>query len=314
MPVSGRISEKGTMLFGKQAKSLIQSWTNKQGIPLTKILGISDAELEDMDLMDLPIWPVTKQFNMSHLEWMPIKGGKVSEEYLKLPKVSLRQAIMFNDYNALDVTSGARLARYDEHLVQRIGEMNPNWHRLNVIGGVVMDALKTKNSVALRDILTESYIRLNNKGLAADDNNTIELLNYLVEIGLLKHEGENYKYADGITPELMATQTEPVHFIRSQLEDGVDRLERNEEGASDKLTETLVAYASAADVWFKDPVESRWPLLKAVTLMEKKKRETLLDFIKQKNLRLNPTLNSILLMYGAEDTAKWLRKECLLSL
>jgi len=207
------------------------------------------------------------------------------------------------------VVSGARIAEapYLRNLLEGVGERTPDWARMQLISAIFIET--DQPSVPLRDILGKAYERLRARGLDVADNDqkTIEILNRLVDLGLLRRDNNNFSLA--ASKRLLAVKMNHVQFIRSELSAAVAGVAAQRSGADGVLTDLIRDYARITALWYRAPIESRYPFLKAVSFLDQAERELLGGFVAARTeLNVLPLGDAIMLNTLKEPPTDWLER------
>ncbi len=141
--------------------------------------------------------------------------------------------------------------------------MNPDWMRLNVLGDAIAARLAGANvSASLAELTPTLSAALEAVRLGVDVPQLTALVDRLRALGLVSIEGAALRLAVPIA--VFATKLEAIGFIGSQLRAGLRAVAEEPRAGTAFLRDILTGYAAAAELWRLDPIEARWPVLKAV--------------------------------------------------
>ncbi|MBI3320908.1 MAG: glycogen/starch synthase, partial [Candidatus Omnitrophica bacterium] len=195
--------------------------------------------------------------------------------------------------------------------VREIGEFAPRWAQAQALMArvVTLSQRAPDGWAALDDLLEQGDAATKAYGLPAPAQDLLALLNQLVERGVLAQQPGQYRLAVPI--EVAAVAYEDVGHLFGQLHNALQAYQLARGGAVQRLRRLLRRYAAASEQWPQFPVESRWPVLKAVAWLDRPERELLADFLQspaQALLRDRPLIDAILLMLRWRPQAGWLRQ------
>ncbi|PIQ90532.1 MAG: hypothetical protein COV71_03990, partial [Candidatus Omnitrophica bacterium CG11_big_fil_rev_8_21_14_0_20_41_12] len=186
-------------------------------------------------------------------------------------------------------------SRAQGKLWEGIGEPSSDWLGMNLVAGVI---LKARLPAALDDILPLCLDRLSAHGLAPDAELVKGLLRRLTQAGLLTQEDGRYGLA--VSPRILAVKTDNAFYIHNEIANALN--------AELDLERLITDYAQALQLWPFYPVESRWPVLRAVALLDKCQQERLIGFLNSKpGLKEFPLVDAILLMLQEKPEPGWLK-------
>ncbi len=195
-------------------------------------------------------------------------------------------------------------------LLEGVGDLNPDWMRLNVIGDVLVTRLAAPGARAPFDELAPALsAALGAVRLDADADHLARLCDRLCAIGLFeKVDGGLFRLA--VAPPIAATKLEAVPFIRQQLQAGLRGVVEDPQAGGVRLRELLRGYGDAADLWRLDPVEARWPVLKAAATLAPAERAQLASLLRDVERREQTRLtDSLSLMLENAIPKDWLAVE-----
>jgi hypothetical protein len=194
-------------------------------------------------------------------------------------------------------------------LLEGVGDPNPDWMRLNVIGDVLVTRLAGINAHASLAALAPALsAALSSVRIGVDPEQVAKLVDRLSAMGLFEQENGILRLS--VPPCVAATKVEAVGFIQDHLRSGLLAVGKEPGLGGAQLREILRGYGEAAELWRLDPVEARWPVLKAVASLTPKERAQLAAFLRvvdaPEQTRLTDTLSLML-----EDTipADWLSRQ-----
>ena len=193
--------------------------------------------------------------------------------------------------------------------LEGIGDPSPDWCRMNLLACVVLDGTaRTGNPLPMAHILLESLERCRAHGLPTNDEHLLELTDRLVHAGVLR--AINGGYVCTLPRPVAAIKVDAIRLILEELTALLAKAAASGSAeAAGALAQWLTAMAEATDRWPAAPIESRWPVLKAVALLEPAAQQQLAQAIAANaSLRLHPLLDAILLMAQGEPPADWLAR------
>jgi 3-dehydroquinate synthase len=204
--------------------------------------------------------------------------------------------------------SGARLSaipEFQKQLLEGVGERTPDWLRLNDTAEVFLES--DHRRLSLKKIQEAAAVKFRNKGLAVHDNerHVAELLERFVHLGLVRKEAG--AYALRVSKRVLAVKTNNTFFIKKELEKAL----KGKGAAHHAVLKIVEDYAKITDLWHSYPVESRWPVLRAVSLLAKEDQELLIRTIQSANgdLKRLGLADSILLMFNRQAADHWLEEQ-----
>ena len=171
----------------------------------------------------------------------------------------------------------ARVAT-SRRLLEGVGDLNADWMRLNVLGDAIAARLAgAGGSAPLAELTPALSTALEAVRLGVDAPDLAALVDRLRALGLVSIDGGALRLAVPIT--VFATKLEAVGFIGSQLRAGLHAVAEEPRAGAAFLREILTGYAAAAELWRLDPIEARWPVLKAVARLAPDERAQLAAFV-----------------------------------
>lgn len=193
-------------------------------------------------------------------------------------------------------------------LLEGLGDLNPDWMRLNVIGGILLTRLAGTNSRASFELLAPALsAALSAVRLGVDPGHLVRLVDRISSMGVV--EKENGVLRLSVTPSVAATKLEAVGFIQDQLRSGLRAIEEEPDAGGRLLREILRDYDEAANIWRLDPVEARWPVLKAVATLTPTERARLAAVLRAMDLAGQTSLaDSLSLMLENPIPSDWLAR------
>ena len=194
-------------------------------------------------------------------------------------------------------------------LLEGLGDLNPDWTRLNVIGDVLITRLAAPSSHASFESLAPVLsAALDAVRLGVDDQQLERLVDRLTSLGLFKKTDGALSLA--VSPYVAATKLEAVRFIQEQLRSGLSAIAEDPAAGGALLRQLLRGYAEAAEIWRLDPVEARWPVLKAAATLTPPERAYLASFLRDLSGPEHTRLaDSLSLMLENPLPADWLARE-----
>ncbi|HQB11596.1 MAG TPA: nucleotide sugar dehydrogenase [Candidatus Omnitrophota bacterium] len=201
--------------------------------------------------------------------------------------------------------------RWDDSLWEGIHERNPNWQRMNAILSsllVLRKQLKTE-SLPAAEVLETSFRFIQNQGLTVEKKAIQELLERLTRLGLIRMADSVVSLA--VSPRVIAVKADDAFHIKSELEESLRQLMTGGDDSVRTLKELLFEYSRITSSWPLYPVESRWPVLRAVALLEQDQQTALVRFLNEheNDFGTDELADSILLMLnGRKSLEGWLPK------
>lgn len=131
-------------------------------------------------------------------------------------------------------------------LLEGLGDLNPDWTRLNVIGDVLITRLAAPSSHASFESLAPVLsAALDAVRLGVDDQQLERLVDRLTSLGLFKKTDGALSLA--VSPYVAATKLEAVRFIQEQLRSGLSAIAEDPAAGGALLRQLLRGYAEAAE-------------------------------------------------------------------
>ncbi len=194
-------------------------------------------------------------------------------------------------------------------LLEGVGDMNPDWMRLNVLGDAIAARLAGASvRVSLAELHPTLSAALEAVRLGVDAQQLSALVERLRLLGLVSIDAGSLRLA--VPVAVFATKLEAVGFIGSQLRAGLRALAEEPRAGATFLREIIVGYAEAAELWKLDPIEARWPVLKAVAGLAPEERRQLAVFVDAVGPGARTRLeDSVGLMLENPIAADWLARE-----
>ncbi len=171
--------------------------------------------------------------------------------------------------------------------VENLGALSPEWYLLNLLSQTMVNMKEQFGGEALIDeeriaaVLTDEFIA---RGFKLNEGQIKELLykpkKRFEELAILTSD---YKWI--------------IHNLRERLNN------------YNALLNFLKILSWATRIKSSHPVEARWPVLKAVALLEKEEQKGLVSILEDTGvfLQTDPLINSILLMFG-KVSDNWLKE------
>ncbi|MFZ5801586.1 MAG: ARMT1-like domain-containing protein [Candidatus Omnitrophota bacterium] len=190
------------------------------------------------------------------------------------------------------------------------GLLTADWQRLAVVGKVLMDLTPKEGISATADQVASEAIRiLKGQGLATSGDAVRGFLDRWLQLGFVEkietQGGASYRVA-GSRREF-AIKTAHIRSIRGELAEALDGLSRT--GDPEPLEALIQEYTEAVDRWALYPVEARYPVLKAVSLLDRKRKKTLETFLAgSEALQSSALADAILLILQKKTSPNWLER------
>ena len=163
-------------------------------------------------------------------------------------------------------------------LLEGLGDLNPDWMRLNVIGDVLVSRLAATNARAPFDTIAPMLsAALTAVRLDVDAEQLVRLRDRLCAMSLFENVDGVLRLS--VSVFVAATKLEAVRFIQEHLRSGLRAAAEDPAAGGELLRGILHGYAEAADLWRLDPVEARWPVLKAAASLSARERAQLAAFL-----------------------------------
>jgi len=197
----------------------------------------------------------------------------------------------------------------DQRLHEGVGELTPDWLRLNIIGEVILERVVSQpGPFSIGDISEEVNELMEAEGLDRIDD-LGGLVDRLVRARLLRPSNGGFELA--VRRDVFAVKLNVVEYIRKDFESALTRLaaaanESDRDDAGARLGHVVVDYAQTVRRWPLYPVESKWPVLTAVGLLSAEHQKTLVDFLNGSNLKWQGLVDSILHMLDPNVPEDWL--------
>ncbi len=208
-------------------------------------------------------------------------------------------------------TPAPQTPNFYKNWLEFVGDNSPDWQRFNLLGAVVLQvSAKNDGGIFTFDQIKQDTLdSFENHLLPANEEKIQSLLSKMVELHLVRQDAEG-RYAPLVEPEVIAVKTENVAFIQRQLEHALRKGARDGVKAETHLYQLLEHYARIVERWKLDPLEARWPVLKAVARLSQADQTHLLKFLDAHADQLQhwPLMGSMLLMLRREFPPDWLLK------
>ena len=164
-------------------------------------------------------------------------------------------------------------------LLEGVGDMNPDWMRLNVLGdAIAARCAGTDTRVSLAALIPTLAEALERVRLGVDAQQLLALVDRLRSMNLVALDDGWLRLAAPVA--VFATKLEAVGSIRDHLRAGLCALVQEPRAGGAGLREILAGYSAAASLWPLDPVEARWPVLKAVASLAPGERAELSAYVR----------------------------------
>jgi len=210
--------------------------------------------------------------------------------------------------------SEERLWPEDEPLLDGVGEHDTRWHQVNLIGQIMLEKLTDRqnpwlwvdlNAAEFRQTLVA---RLTAAGIDPKSVDYAKLAQKLYDKKLLATERRDghdvYKMGSSVDPATFAVKVNHIRYIQN---DFLTALADLRTGRKEHLESLLKSYAAASAHWPLYPVESRYPVLKAIHLMDRDSRSALVKFILESESAFagNPLVDAIALSFAEDLPEAW---------
>ncbi len=201
----------------------------------------------------------------------------------QLPRVTLPLAhLHFLSRPAAISRSELRQAPWQHQLLEGVGEHKPDWQRMNILAEIILEHReKTLNAFSAEDLRSEAEKRF--AAQLVDGPETVDiksLLERMAHIQLLAHAGraDLYQLGAGVTTEIFAVKTNQIRYILKDLTTGL-KYDLKSKDETSMLLHSIENYMRAVESWPLFPVESDYPVLKAVALMDQEMQQELVKFL-----------------------------------
>ncbi|MBI1977916.1 MAG: glycogen/starch synthase, partial [Candidatus Omnitrophica bacterium] len=254
---------------------------------------VSSLKLEKLETRNPKL---ETNFNRAEVRSIPVESSTLVPWAKESPRAEVRAARLEEDKRLLEGL-GKNPVFYEE---------TPDWQRVNVIGQIVLDKIHERpGPVKLEEILDTVRRKLEAQGINATVN-VEALLNRLVDAGLIASRNGGYGLV--VRREIFAVKVDHVRYIQDDFEKALEAISGSERHATIRLGRLVADYARVTSRWPLYPVESRWPVLRAVALMAPEKQKQLLEFFETEGSALwkFDLVDSIMLMLQPEPPRKWL--------
>ncbi|MBI5509970.1 MAG: glycogen/starch synthase [Deltaproteobacteria bacterium] len=193
-------------------------------------------------------------------------------------------------------------------LLMGVGTRDTEWARLQVAAREVTECVRGGlRTVTVHDVEDRIVRALKARGLQA--HAIPELLQGLVKGGTLVAAGGGQAFALALPIEQVACKAHDVDYFKGELVTALGAVGRREPFAEERLRAFLVRSARATESWPAYPVESRWPFLKAVSLLSASQQTLLVETLAHDHsLRHFPLIDSALLMIEGKAPEDWVRE------
>ncbi len=215
---------------------------------------IFDA-LRKYDLQDKIKITILTEKDLAKKSWGPGEHQKLSQKNIgPIGMAMFIQSVLAEKQN--ESAQRSELRDMNKSLWMGLDAPTADWQRMNTMVWVYLDAKKDGDSIAEADLKPRMSARLIDMNLGASNDQLTALWAEIQRTGLL----ENMDAA--------ALSSDAAFYIQAQLLEALNNKEN--------LPAILAAYDKAADDWPKYPLESRWPVMRAVAMMKKDDQKKLL--------------------------------------
>jgi uncharacterized protein len=193
----------------------------------------------------------------------------------------------------------------------------PNWQRLNVVGQEILNQYrKSPAPIRVSDIETRVIRRLKEEGIDDESLSVESFVEELVKNKLLRKVREQYQLS--VSRHIFAIKMSYIRYIYDDLNailtavaEARESRPENTGWLEDQFRGVIINYAKAAEEWPLAPVESKYPILKAIQLLSRDQKRLLVQLLDDQELDLKhfPLVNSILLKHDTINAIQqWLPK------
>ena len=181
------------------------------------------------------------------------------------------------------------------------GDISPDWMRRYIVGDAMLSAMARHNwSVSFDQTSPILWKEFEDVRLSATRDELKGLVDQVVKEGLFERHGDQVSLA--VDPRLAATKLNAVKFIKHDLSEAI-------KAGDDAVRSTLLAYAQAQSFFKLDPVESKWPVLLAVTTLPPDDQAKLKGLVRtDSKINSTPLGDAISLMLGNPIPKDWLKQ------
>jgi hypothetical protein len=191
-------------------------------------------------------------------------------------------------------------------LLEGVGEPTPDWQRLNIVAAAIAGVMskQPEKATALR------LYHLAHEALAAhgfESTDMPSLVERLLSAGIVSRNHDGL-YVLALSREEAAFKTGDVGYFETALHQAIEAVDKQAPQALVRLNALLGRCARASESWPTYPVESRWPFLKAVALLDRNDQATLCRALADDpQLRHFPLIDSALLMLEKQPPEGWVQ-------
>lgn len=157
------------------------------------------------------------------------------------------------------------------------------WHKINIIVECLIETLKNKEEFLIEDITIDSILyQINAYGLNSNKEEIVEIINELIIKGIFSKQ-DNKIFINCDANERsdflreIAIKFNLYNYIKEEFESALTKGEKY-------VKELLVSYDKILNNYNFIPIESQYPVLKAIALMNKEKIERIKQIIEDKAL------------------------------
>ena len=161
----------------------------------------------------------------------------------------------------------------DKDLVSGRPDLKPTWRRLRLLASVFLDSDKV--SFDSSEIKSAAIKKFANGFVPAPEDHVEPLLKRLIDLGLIVKVSKGYML--NVSREIMAVKMDDSDFISRQLRAAI-----GEDGApvnTEELNSLIETYSKVVTLWPAYPVESHYPILRAISMMKHSQQNKLKDFL-----------------------------------
>ncbi len=191
------------------------------------------------------------------------------------------------------------------------GQSTPEWLESYIMSRVLLElSFKHNNLIPLKAALEIAPEVFENYGLKANIKKIIKLINGLQKRALISNaDGLDFSYNHqqiiqiNVPLRTLAVWSDAFNFIRSDIKNALAS------SHYDFLT-IIEEYALTSELWPAHPIESRYPVLRAIaSLTAEEQKKLIAILLNNERLRTYPLIDSTILMLDFEEGKKeWLQK------
>jgi len=200
---------------------------------------------------------------------------------------------------------------YNKNFLIGVGDRTPDWWIMRVIGATLLERKrKYPNPVKFEEILKPVQERLkghNFRTRISEEHIRSVLDRLMKEYGVVKKVADGYEINEDY--RVFAVQMSDVSYIEKELVNALANLKASSEAASE-LELLINDYSVASERFHLAPIESRWPILKAISRLKKDDLKLLINFLSERHAmrQKHPLVDHILHIWVEEPSKLWLRR------